>query len=117
MYGMRCGALLCMASSAEIAKEFKDVMSVECRASWSNGNRAAMTVLAKIFEDKALRAKVDAERTHWMEVLAERGGVFMKAAEEAGLTACPVSYTHLKYDNSVSVNPDIRSAEISCIKR
>ena len=48
-----------------------------------------MTVLAKIFEDKALRAKVDAERTHWMEVLAERGGVFMKAAEEAGLTACP----------------------------
>ncbi|WP_425755922.1 hypothetical protein ACPW7J_00830 [Ihubacter sp. rT4E-8] len=23
----------------------------------------------------------------------------------------------LKYDNSVSVNPDIRSAEISCIKR
>ncbi|MGC2873436.1 pyridoxal phosphate-dependent aminotransferase [Ihubacter sp. mB4P-1] len=89
MYGMRCGALLCMASSAEIAKEFKDVMSVECRASWSNGNRAAMTVLAKIFEDKALRAKVDAERTHWMEVLAERGGVFMKAAEEAGLTACP----------------------------
>lgn len=89
MYGMRCGALLCMAPSAEIAKEFADVMSVECRASWSNGNRAAMTVLANIFADKALRDKVDAERTRWMKALAERGQAFMDAAAEAGLTACP----------------------------
>lgn len=89
MYGMRCGALLCMASSAEIAKEFKDVMSVECRASWSNGNRAAMTVLANIFADQGLRDKVDAERARWMKALAERGRVFMEAAGEAGLTACP----------------------------
>ncbi len=89
MYGMRCGALLCMAPSAEIAKEFKDVMSVECRASWSNGNRAAMTVLAKIFADQALRGKVDAERTRWMEALAERGKAFMEAAGAAGLAACP----------------------------
>ncbi|MGN0658222.1 MAG: aminotransferase class I/II-fold pyridoxal phosphate-dependent enzyme [Emergencia sp.] len=89
MYGMRCGALLCMAQNQETAKEFRDVMSVESRASWSNGNRAAMTVLADIFADSGLRRKVEEERNHWLKVLAERGKAFMEEAEKAGLKTCP----------------------------
>jgi len=89
MYGMRCGALLCMAQSAEVAKEFVDVMSVECRASWSNGNRAAMKVLANILSDEKLMAKVAEEREHYLQILRKRGSVFMEEAEKAGLKACP----------------------------
>lgn len=89
MYGMRCGALLCMAQTTEVAKEFVDVMSVECRASWSNGNRAAMKVLANIVEDPALMAKVTEEREHYLQILRRRGAIFMEEAEKAGLTACP----------------------------
>ena len=89
MYGMRCGALLCMAPTAEIAKEFKDVMSVECRASWSNGNRAAMTVLASILQNQELKQKVDEERESYLRILRERGEVFMAEAEKAGLKTCP----------------------------
>lgn len=88
MYGMRCGALMCMAPTAEIAQEFKNVMSVECRASWSNGNRAAMTVLANILSDEAMTAKVEEERNHYMHILHERGKVFMEEAEKVGLKAC-----------------------------
>ena len=89
MYGMRCGALLCMAPTAEIAKEFKDVMSVEYRASWSNGNRAAMTVLASILQNQELKQKVDEERESYLRILRERGEVFMAEAEKAGLKTCP----------------------------
>lgn len=89
MYGMRCGALLCMAQTAEVAKEFADVMSVECRASWSNGNRAAMKVLANILSDEKLMAKVAEEREHYLKILRKRGSVFMEEAEKAGLKACP----------------------------
>lgn len=64
---MRLGALICMAKNRETAKEFKDVMSVECRGSWSNGNRAAMTVLADIMKDEALlRAWLKRETAIWI---------------------------------------------------
>ena len=89
MYGMRCGALLCMAQNEETAKEFLDVMSVECRASWSNGNRAAMKVLANILSDEKLMEKVSREREDYLQILKRRGSVFMEEAEKAGLKTCP----------------------------
>lgn len=89
MYGMRCGALLCMAATEEIAKEFRDVMSVESRASWSNGNRAAMTALANIWASPQLKARVDEERESYLKVLRQRGEVFMEEARKAGLSTCP----------------------------
>lgn len=89
MYGMRCGAILCMAKSPEVAKEFLDVMSVESRASWSNGNRAAMQVLADILSDEDCLAKVKAEREHYLEILRCRGAAFMEEAGKAGLSVCP----------------------------
>ncbi len=89
MYGMRCGAILCMAKSPEVAREFLDVMSVESRASWSNGNRAAMQVLADILSDEDCLAKVKAEREHYLEILRRRGAAFMEEADKAGLSVCP----------------------------
>lgn len=104
MYGMRLGALLCMAPDETIAKEFKDVMSVECRGSWSNGNRAAMTVLADIMEDEKLFGSVVEERNRHMEILKKRGAAFMEEASREGLKVCP-------YDSGFFVTIPCENAE------
>lgn len=89
MYGMRCGALICMAPDEETAKEFNDVMRIECRGSWSNGNRAAMSVIAGIVNNDSLFESVKKERDLYMEMLAARGRTFMEAARAEGLETCP----------------------------
>lgn len=89
MYGMRLGALICMAPTKEISKEFKDVMSVECRGSWSNGNRAAMTVLADIISDDELFGKVIDERAYYMDLLEKRGKAFVEEAAAENLQIYP----------------------------
>lgn len=118
MYGMRCGALLCMAPSAEIAKEFKDVMSVECRASWSNGNRAAMTVLAGIQADEGLKKSVDEERAMYLKILRERGKAFMEEAEKVGLKPCPYDsgfFVTIPCENPEAVGEKLQESNIFTI--
>lgn len=89
MYGMRCGALICMAPDEETAKEFNDVMRIECRGSWSNGNRAAMSVIAGIVNNDSLFESVKNERNLYMGMLAARGRTFLEAAKAEGLETCP----------------------------
>ena len=89
LYGMRCGALLCVAPTEEIAAEFKKVCTYSCRAAWSNCSRPSMTVLARIFADQELFARVKAEREEYLSMLIRRGRAFMKAAEEVHLDTCP----------------------------
>lgn len=118
LYGMRCGALLCMAPTAEIAKEFKDVNSVASRASWSNGNRAAMTVLANIFSDEALLAQVTAEREAFLKLLRSRGKAFMDAAKAAGLSCCPYDsgfFVTVPCDNAEEVGKALQKYDIFAI--
>lgn len=104
MYGMRCGALLCMAPTADLAKEFRDAASVASRASWSNGNHSAMAVISKIFADDALLAKVTDERNHYMQILQERGRAFMEEANKIGLKCCP-------YDSGFFITVPCENAE------
>lgn len=118
MYGMRCGAILCMAPSSAIAEEFKDVMSVASRASWSNGNRAAMAVIAKILADKGLLAKVQEERQHWLEVLCDRGNAFMEEARHVGLKTCPYDagfFITIPCDNPEGVGKRLQDFNIFAI--
>ncbi len=89
MYGMRAGALLCMAPTREIAEEFKAVAAFSSRGSWSNCNRSAMVTLTNIFADEELKAKVDQERIDTRAILLNRGRIFTEAAERANLTICP----------------------------
>lgn len=89
MYGMRCGAMICMAPTAEIAAEFKMVSEYSARASWSNCNRSAQVVLAKIYEDPELLARVQEERAEIRDMLIARGRAFEAAAAEVGLEMVP----------------------------
>ena len=89
MYGMRCGAIMCMAPTKEIADEFRDVVSVQSRGSWSNGNRAAMKVIANILENPELYDEVKKEREGWLVKLRRRGTAFVEKAKEVGLDIIP----------------------------
>lgn len=118
MYGMRCGALLCLAPTAEIAGEFKAAVSVASRASWSNGNRASMETIARIFNDKGLLDKVTREREIYLDVLIRRGTAFMNAAREAGLTMCPYDsgfFVTIPCDNADDVSTELQKYDIFAV--
>lgn len=89
MYGMRGGAILCLAATPDIAAEFRDVCSFSNRAAWSNGTRSAMRVLADIYKDPDLFHQVEAEREVFKATLDRRNAVFMEAAQKAGVETCP----------------------------
>lgn len=89
MYGARCGAMLCLAHTPEIAAEFEKVCSFYARTAWSNSPRAPQTVIEKIYGDPELLAETDSERRHWRDMLLARGKAFENAAAECGLGIVP----------------------------
>jgi len=78
-----------MTTNKGIAEEFVRVCEFSSRGTWSNCPRAAMTVLARIFDDEALLDKVDKERAEYRNMLIRRGKAFEAAAKEANLEIVP----------------------------
>ncbi|HZK87788.1 MAG TPA: aminotransferase class I/II-fold pyridoxal phosphate-dependent enzyme [Anaerovoracaceae bacterium] len=89
LYGMRCGAMICMTPNAEIAEEFKRVAEYSSRGSWSNCTRASQVVISKIYASEKLLDKVNQERKAFRDMLVRRGKAFEKAAYEVGLEIVP----------------------------
>ena len=89
LYGMRCGAMICMTPSQDIAAEFRLVNEYSARGTWSNSTRAAQVVVSKIYGSPELLNKVDEERSQCRDMLVRRGKAFEKAAEEVGLAMVP----------------------------
>ncbi len=89
LYGTRCGALICMAKMREIADEFKRVCEFSSRGSWSNGTKAAQVLLAKIYADDKLLARVSEERARYRDMLLARGRAFEEEAAKVGLEMVP----------------------------
>lgn len=89
LYGLRCGAMICMTGAKETADEFKRVCEFSSRASWSNCPRAPQVILTKIYEDPALLKKVMDERKMYRDMLIRRGKAFKAEAEKVGLVTLP----------------------------
>ena len=89
LYGMRCGAIICVSSDKEVAEEFKYVCQFSSRGIWSNSTRAPMQVLANIFEDNELLERVDREREELRQLLEGRANIFLEEAQKIGLEMCP----------------------------
>lgn len=89
LYGGRCGAMICVAKTKEIADEFKRVCEFSSRGSWSNSAKFAQVILSRIYEDLALLARINEERAAYRQMLLDRGRAFSKAADEAGLEIVP----------------------------
>ncbi len=89
LYGARCGAMICVAKTPEIAAEFRRVCEYSSRGSWSNTARIAQVILSRIYSDSELLEKVNAERKKYRDMLAARGRAFGEAAAECGLEIVP----------------------------
>lgn len=89
LYGTRCGAMICMAQTQEIAAEFKRVCEFSSRGSWSNSAKLAQVILSKIYKDPALLKKVNEERAGYREMLIRRGRAFEEEAKKCGLKIVP----------------------------
>ncbi len=89
LYGLRCGAMICMAKSREAAEEFKRVCEFSSRGSWSNCARAPQVILTKIYDDPKLLQKVTEERKEFHDMLIRRGIAFKEEAKKAGLKTLP----------------------------
>ena len=89
LYGTRCGAMICMAQTAEVAAEFRRVCEFSSRGSWSNSAKLAQVILSKIYADEELLKKVNEERAEYREMLIQRGRAFEEEAQKAGLEIVP----------------------------
>lgn len=89
LYGTRCGAMICMAQTEEIAAEFKRVCEFSSRGSWSNSAKLAQVILSKIYNDEQLLSQVDEERAKYREMLLCRGRAFEEEAKKIGLDIVP----------------------------
>ena len=89
LYGARCGAMICVAKTRQIADEFKRVCEYSSRGTWSNSAKIAQVILSRIYSDPALLAKVNEERATYRDMLLARGRAFSEAAAEAGLETVP----------------------------
>ena len=89
IYGARCGAMICVAKTPEIAAEFKRVCEYSSRGSWSNSARIGQIILSRVYEDPELLKRVNEEREGYRNMLIRRGTAFSKAAEECGLEIVP----------------------------
>lgn len=115
MYGMRCGAMICMTSDKEIADEFRIVCSFSCRGSWSNCTKASQVTLSNIYADKELLAQVTTEREAYCKMLVSRGKTFQNAANDIGLKTLPFDsgfFVTVPCDNAEEVGKELQKVGI-----
>lgn len=89
IYGLRCGAAICMAKNEEVADEFVRVCEFSARGAWSNSPRTGQSVIANIFDDPGMLAAVTKERAEIRQLLLDRGRAFTEAAESTNLPMMP----------------------------
>ena len=58
LYGTRCGAMICVAKTQEIADEFKRVCEYSSRGSWSNSAKVAQVILSRIYGEPRFDVRI-----------------------------------------------------------
>ena len=89
MYGLRSGATIGISSSKDIADEFYFSSMHANRANWSNGTRAAMSVMTNIAKDPQKTKIYEKEVDDTKVMLRKRADAFVDASKEVGLEILP----------------------------
>ena len=117
-YGMRCGATVCLAKTAEEAEDFTKAVGYTARSTWSNCNRSAQVVMGKIYSDDALQAKVDEERRGYRDMLLERGRIFEKTLRDNGVKSVPFTagfFITVPADDPAGICAKLEEQDIFCL--
>lgn len=118
-YGLRCGAAILMAKTKAGVEELKTVFEKSARATWSNINNGAMEMFSKIMQEKK-DAYIE-EKDSFVDLLKQRSDLFLKQAEEAGLSSYPYKegfFVTLDMDNDKrdAVHEALMEDEIYTVK-
>lgn len=89
MYGLRSGAAIGISSKEELANEFYYTCMHSNRANWSNGTRAAMSVLTNIAKDPVKKEAYENEVNKYKVMLRRRADVFVEESKKCGLKILP----------------------------
>ncbi len=115
IYGMRCGAMICMSPTKEIADEFKLLNEFSSRGTWSNSTKAAQVLIDKIYSDEKLLAEVDKERVVFREMLLKRGKAFEEALAQEGVEGVPFDagfFACVACDNPDEVSSELEKLDV-----
>lgn len=107
MYGLRNGAIICVAPTEDIAKEFVNTCTFSNRGNWSNGTRGAMETITKIFSNEELYNQVMAEQIFYKGILRRRAKAFVEEANRVGLrmvTYCDGFFISIPCDHPKEVS-------------
>lgn len=105
LYGQRAGALVGLSASKAVIDEFQEVGKYSARTSWSNVNRAAMTLLSTVRRNPQLLAELEKEENEYFQSIRQRADIFMKEAR-----ACNLPFVPYKAGFFISV-PTAKSAD------
>lgn len=118
MYGMRIGAAICVSSNEDIADEFYYSCSHSNRANWSNCNRGAMEVMARITSDDSKLLAYEEEVNKYKTMLQNRADVFVEAAKEVNLNILPYRdgfFISIPCEKSVEINNELMKENLFLI--
>ena len=105
-YGQRTGALVALSADKGVIDEWNEICKFSSRATWSNINRGAMTLLTTIQNDKTLLKAYEQERNALYETVKRRAAVFMTEAKACGLKALPYTggfFISVPTENSAAI--------------
>lgn len=90
MYGLRTGAIVGISSNKDVINEFKEVIRLSCRGTWSNCNRSGMELVINMAKNNVFN-NIEKERLDLKQLLDNRANIFLKEAKEINLPLCPYS--------------------------
>ncbi len=89
LYGQRTGALAAFSTDRDVIKEFEETNKWSCRATWSNINHGAQTLLIKLYKNKKLREDLENDQVKLRDFVKSRAEIFVDEAESCGLKIIP----------------------------
>lgn len=86
-YGLRCGAAIILARSAEDVREAEIVLEKKARSIWSNIPNAAMENFTWTVREN--REAFETEKQKYIDLMKQRSDIFLKEAAACGLEVYP----------------------------
>lgn len=117
-YGLRCGALLGISNSQRVIDEFLAVNAYSTRANWSNVTMLPQQVLVELAGNKALVEEIEQVRAFYRQLMANRAAIFVKEAQQVGLTLCPYKagfFISIPMENSKVVGERLQQERVFAV--
>ena len=91
VYGLRLGAQILLSKNEKFVKDIYDSTCFLARTRWSNVSKAGLSMMIKINKNPDLKEEICKEIDEAIDVVMNRGKIFVEEAKECGLDIYPYS--------------------------